>query len=230
MPLFKFSEPAVILPRRKSPENQLLRPDELPIRILVVLFLILYNKPGSPSNTVEDDTEPPLLPGRTIISKSSPRHLRSSDHRMAQQDLRWKLLARQQFAQEQRDAERKGLISPNEKPADMAPIWNRLGCLKKRNGSKLKRACQLLHCGSRHLSRMLLSVDPPLQKLATDPNIRSQIALKAPAAFAEQKNSLGAVALRWLAGKLSEASTERTTMEFWRLATLVAQHCAASKA
>ncbi|KAJ5533378.1 hypothetical protein N7494_009930 [Penicillium frequentans] len=229
MPFPTKPVPAVTFPRRKSSECRTPRPDELPIRILVVLFLILYNKPGSPSNTVENDTEP-LLPGRTIISKSSPHHLRSSDHRMAQQDLRWKLLSRQQFAQEQRDAERKGLISPNEKPADMAPIWNRLGCLKKRNGSKLKRACQLLHCGSRHLSRMLLSVDPPLQKLGTDPNIRSQIALKAPAAFAEQTNSLGAVALRWLAGKLSEASTERTTMEFWRLATLVAQHYAASKA
>ncbi|KAJ5537476.1 hypothetical protein N7494_006955 [Penicillium frequentans] len=224
----RYDEPTEA--KNGSPENQLLRPDELPIRILVVLFLILYNKPGSPSNTPEDDTEPSLLPGRTVIHKSSLRQLRYSDHRMAQQDLRWKLLARQQFAQKQRDAERKGLISPNERPADMGPILNRLGCLKKGSGSKLKRACQLLHCGSRHLSRMLLSVDPPLQKLGTDPNIRSQIALKAPAAFAEQTNSLGAVALRWLAGKLSEASTERTTMEFWRLATLVAQHYAASKA
>ncbi|KAJ5982750.1 hypothetical protein N7451_012850 [Penicillium sp. IBT 35674x] len=227
---FSNSTIQLILPRRKSPENQLLRPDELPIRILVVLFLILYNKPGSPSNTLGDDTEPSLLTGRTIISKPSPHHLRSSDHRMAQQDLRWKLLARQQFAQKQRDAERTGLSSPNEKPADMVPILNRLGCLKKRNGSKLKRACQLLHGGSRHISRMLLSVDSPLQKLGTDPNIRSQIRVKAAAAFAEQKNSLGSVALRWLAGKLSEASTERTTMEFWRLATLVAQHYAASKA
>ncbi|KAJ5938371.1 hypothetical protein N7466_001505 [Penicillium verhagenii] len=149
---------------------------------------------------------------------------------MAQQDLRWKLLARQELAQKQRDAEQKGLISPKERPADMAPIWTRLGCLKKRNGSKLKRACQLIHCGSRHLSRMLLSADLPLQKLGTDPNTLSQITLQAPVAFAEQNKSLGAIALRWLAGKLSEETTERTAMEFWRLAALVAEHCAASKA
>ncbi|KAJ5654914.1 hypothetical protein N7490_002100 [Penicillium lividum] len=223
MPFLENFEPAVILPRRNSPDNQTPQPDELPVCIIIVLFLILYNKPISSCNTLGDDTEQSLPPGQAKSSKFSPRHLRSSDHMMARRDLRWKLLARQQYAQKQRDAEQKGWSSPNERPADMAPIWTRIGCLKKKNGSKLKRACQFLHCGSRHLSRMLLSVE----KLGTVPNTRSQVTLKTPAISTEQNNSLGAFALRWLAGKLSEKSSEKMTMEFWRLATLIAQHCAA---
>jgi hypothetical protein len=123
MPLSKYSETAVAFPKRESPENRTPQPDELPICILIVLFLILYNKPCSPCNLLGDETEQSLLSGRTVLSKSSPRHLRSSDHRMAQQDLRWKLLARQQFAQTQTGAKQKGLISRAEKPVNTAPIW-----------------------------------------------------------------------------------------------------------
>ncbi|KAJ5654982.1 hypothetical protein N7490_001985 [Penicillium lividum] len=228
MPLSNDSETAETIPR-KSPKDRTLQPDGLPICVLVVLFLMLYNKPCLPYHTFGNDTEESLLSGGTMVSKSNPRHLHSSEHRIAQQDLRRKLLARQQFAKKQRDAEQKGSISPIEKPADTTPFWTKLRGLKNKNGTKLKRACKLLHCGSRHLSRILLSTDLSLQELGTDPNTRSQITLKAPAAFAEQNDSLGSLALRWLAGRLSKESTERTTMEFWRLATLVAQHCAASK-
>ncbi|KAJ5752712.1 hypothetical protein N7520_009629 [Penicillium odoratum] len=219
--------------RRNSPDSQTPQPDELPICILVVLFLLLYNKPESPFNTPGDDTEHSLLPGQMKTSSSAPHHFRSSNHQMARQDLRWKLLARQQVANWQRDAEDKGLISPNEKPADMAPIWTRLQGLKKKNGPRLKRACQFLHSGSRQLSRMLLSADPLLQKPGTVPNTKPQIACKMRAISTEQKNSwaqkdsLRIFALRWLAVKLSEKSTETATVDFWRVATLIAQHCAA---
>lgn len=230
MSLSNHSGTAEALSRRKSLGNRTLQPDESSICVLVVLFLMLYNKPCLPYHTRGNDTEKSLLPGRTMVSKSKPRHLRSSVHRIAQQHLRWTLLARKQFAERQRDTKQNGLISQIEKQAHMAPIWTRLRGLKNKHGSRLKRACQLLHCGSRHLSRMLLSADLSMQELEPDPNTRSQITWKAPAAFAEQNNSLGSLAMRWLAGKLSKESTERTTMEFWRLATLVAQHCAASKA
>ncbi|KAJ5752779.1 hypothetical protein N7520_009696 [Penicillium odoratum] len=219
--------------RKNSLDSQTPQPDELPICILVVLFLLLYNKPESPFNTPGDDTEHSLLPGQMKTSISAPHHFRSSNHQMARQDLRWKLLARQQVAHWQRDAEDKGLISPNEKPADMAPIWTRLQGLKKKNGPRLKRACQFLHRGSRQLSRMLLSADPLLQKPGTVPNTKPQIACKMRAISTEQKNSwaqkdsLGLFALRWLAVKLSEKSTETATVDFWRVATLIAQHCAA---
>ena len=229
MPLSSYSETVETLPR-KSPGDRPLQPDESSICVLVVLFLMLYNKPCLPYHTRGDGTEEPLLPGVTMVSKSNPRHLRSSNHSIARQDLRRKVLARQQFAKKQRDAEQQESISPIEKPADIAPFWTKLRGLKNKNGFRLKRACQVLHCGSRHLSRILLSTDLSLQELGTDPNTRSQITLKAPAAFAEQNDSLGSLALRWLAGKFSKESTERTTMEFWRLAALVAQHCAASKA
>jgi hypothetical protein len=227
MPFAENLEPVMTLPRKNPPDDQTPQPDELPICILLVLFLILYNKPTSPFNTLGDDREHSLPPGQTRTSKSGPPHLRSSDHQMARQDLRWKMLARQQVAHKQRNTEDKGLISPNERPVDVVPLWTSLQCLKRKNGPRLKRACQLLHSGSRHLSRMLLSVDSPLQKLGTVPNTDSQIAFKTRATSTEQNRSLGAFALRWLAVKLSEKSTEKTTMDLWRLATLVAQHCAA---
>jgi hypothetical protein len=233
MPVSVNFKPAMTPHRRNSLDSQTPQPDELPICILVVLFLLLYNKPESPFNTPGDDTEHSLLPGQMKTSSSAPHHFRSSNHQMARQDLRWKLLARQQVAHWQRDAEDKGLISPNEKPADMAPIWTRLQGLKKKNGPRLKRACQFLHSGSRQLSRMLLSADPLLQKPGTVPNTKPQIACKMRAISTEQKNSwaqkdsLGIFALRWLAVKLSEKSTETATVDFWRVATLIAQHCAA---
>ena len=235
------SNDEVMLPQKKLLENRTMTPDNVHIRVIVLLFLMLCEKPLLRCTTIGESTAELPLSRKSTASNHSIHRRRSSDPRATRKPLRWNLLAWEGPAQTSRGDIKQGSIALRVKnAADVAPIWARLGGLRKNNGLKTKRVCQLIQRGSRQLFRLLLSSDLPILRLESDEQAHSQKifshatllkeALVTRNTLPSQRYIVGRVLKTWLARKLNRESLEKTPVDFWRLAALVVDQCAALKA
>lgn len=231
----------VLLHGKTLLENRTLTPDNVHIKVIVLLFLMLCEKPPLSCTSIAESTVELPLSRRSIASKPSIHRRHSSDHRATRQALRWHLSAQEGPAETSRGDVKQGSIALRVKnAADVVPIWARLCGLRKNNGLKSKQFCQLIHHGSRQLFRLLLSSDLSILRLESDEQAHSRKAFSHATLLKEalvtrntlpsQRYIVGRVLKPWLARKLNGESLERTSVDFWRLAALVVDQCAALKA
>jgi hypothetical protein len=231
----------VMLHGKKLLKNQTFTPDNVRIKVIVLLFLMLCEKPPLCCTTIAESTAELPLSHKLAASKPSIHHHHASNHRATRQALQGNLFAQDGPAQASRgEAKQRSIALRGKTATDVDPVWARLGGLRKNNGLKTKRVCQLIHRGSRQLFGLLLSLDLSVLRLNSDELAQSRKALSHATLLKEalvtrntlpsQRYIVERVLKPWLARKLNRESLERTSVDFWRLAALVVDQCAALKA
>ncbi|KAJ5957304.1 hypothetical protein N7501_011583 [Penicillium viridicatum] len=93
--------------RKKLLKSRTLLPDDTHIRVVVLLLLMLCNKPFLRCTTTGVSSEDLLLSRKSASKPSIHRH-RYSDHRAPRQALQWNLLAQRGSAQTSRGHVKQG--------------------------------------------------------------------------------------------------------------------------